>query len=41
MSRYDISKHPDYSKTEESRAWFYILIAIIVILVIWLLSKIK
>ena len=41
MSRYDVEKHPDYYRTEESRAWLYVLFAFIIIFLIWLLSKIK
>lgn len=41
MPKYEIEKHPDYFRTEESRAWMYVLFGFIIIFIIWLLSKIK
>lgn len=42
MPRFEVEKHPDYYRTEEDKTWFYVLIAILVIIVLfilWLLSR--
>lgn len=39
MPRYEIEKHPDYYKTEKTDAWLYLLLALAILFLIWLLSK--
>jgi len=43
MAQYEIEKHPDYFRTEESNVWKYVLFAligIVILFILWLASKV-